>query len=261
MKDIKALWEKSETATNAWISIPNAWTAEIMAHAGFDVMTIDAQHGLANDLSVILPMLQAIATTATVPFVRLPENNPAFIMRMLDAGVVGLICPMLNTAEETAAFVNAAKYYPEGNRSYGPTRASQIYGEDYAAMANQKTITLAMIETPDALKNIREMAKVPNLDGFYVGPWDLSISLGYTKFADFDDASFMKILKEIVEVANEHNLVCGIHAGSPQNAKIFTEMGYKFVTIINDSSALKAFAKNTLSEFQGLENNKPSRDY
>jgi 4-hydroxy-2-oxoheptanedioate aldolase len=222
-----------------------------MASVGFDVMTIDAQHGLATDLSTILPMLQAIEGSGTEPFVRLPANDPAYIMRMLDAGVAGLICPMLDTAEETAAFVKAAKYYPKGNRSLGPTRSNIVYGENYAKQANDFTITLAMIETPDALKNIREIAQVPNLDGFYVGPWDLSMSLGYEKLADFQDPSFLDILKHILAVATENNLVVGIHAGTPQNARLFADLGYKFVTMINDSSALKAIAKSTLAEFKG----------
>jgi 4-hydroxy-2-oxoheptanedioate aldolase len=248
---IKQKWANGEAVTNAWISTPSSWSAEIMASVGFDVMTIDAQHGLAPDLTTMLPMLQAIEGSGTVPFVRLPDNNAAYIMRMLDAGVVGLICPMLDTAEETAAFVRAAKYYPKGNRSLGPTRSNVVYGEDYASHANDFTITLAMIETPDALKNIIEMAKVPNLDGFYVGPWDLSMSLGYEKLADFQDPSFLNILKEILAVATEHNLVAGIHAATPQNARLFADLGYKFVTMINDSSALKAIAKTTLAEFEG----------
>lgn len=248
---IKDKWTKGEVVTNAWISTPSSWSSEIMASVGFDVMTIDAQHGLATDLSTILPMLQAIKGSGTVPFVRLPANDPAYIMRMLDAGVAGLICPMLDTAEETAAFVKAAKYYPKGNRSLGPTRSNVVYGENYAKQANDFTITLAMIETPDALKNIREIAQVPNLDGFYVGPWDLSMSLGYKKLADFQDPSFLDILKHILAVATENNLVVGIHAGTPQNARLFADLGYKFVTMINDSSALKAIAKSTLAEFNG----------
>ena len=251
LNKIKQKWAKGEVVTNAWISTPNSWSAEIMSKVGYDVMTIDAQHGLATDLTTILPMLQAIEGSTTTPFVRLPANDPAFIMRMLDAGVVGLICPMLDTAEETEAFVRAAKYYPKGNRSLGPTRSNVVYGENYAKEANDFTITLAMIETPDALKNIREMAKVPNLDGFYVGPWDLSMSLGYEKLADFQDPKFLSVLKEILAVANENNLVTGIHAGTPQNARFFANLGYKFVTMINDSSALKAIAKTTLSEFEG----------
>jgi 4-hydroxy-2-oxoheptanedioate aldolase len=256
MNDIKQKWANGQTLSNAWISIPNSWTVEIMARAGYDILTIDAQHGLATDLATILPMLQAISGNSSVPFVRLPANDPAFIMRMLDAGVQGLICPMLTTADETEAFVKATKYFPMGFRSFGPTRSNLIFGENYFASANQSTIALAMIETPDALKNINQMAKVPDLDGFYVGPWDLSLSLGYEKLADFNHPSFLAILKNICDAAKANGLVAGIHAGSPENARLFANMGFQFVTMINDSSALKTMAKETLTRFQDLTINK-----
>jgi 4-hydroxy-2-oxoheptanedioate aldolase len=251
MNNIKQKWAEGQTVSNAWVTIPNAWTSELVAMSGFDVMTIDAQHGLASDLSVILPMLQSIEGSGTVPFVRLPQNDPAYIMRMLDAGVQGLICPMINTAADTARFVEAAKYYPKGFRSYGPTRAAALFGSDYFNIANNQNITLAMVETPDALKNIKEIVKTPDLDGLYVGPWDLSISLGYKKHADFNDPSFWAIMIEIAETCKEQGIQVGIHAGNPENAKRFMEIGYRFVTIFNDSSGLKNIAKQTLDTFLG----------
>lgn len=251
---IKKKWAEGLPVTNAWVSSPSAWNVEILASSGFDVITIDTQHGLASDLSTLIPMLQAMRASSTTPFVRLPANDPAYIMRMLDAGVEGLICPMLNDAQETEAFVRAAKYYPEGNRSIGPTRANVVFGENYMKTANEHILTFAMIETPDALKNIREMARVKHLNGFYVGPWDLSCSLGYKKLADFEDPGFMEIMKEIVAIANENHLITGIHAGSPHNAKVFAKLGYKFLTMFNDSSALKTIAVNTLSEFKNAGN-------
>jgi 4-hydroxy-2-oxoheptanedioate aldolase len=261
MQTIKQKWAAGQTASNAWVTIPNAWTSELVAMSGFDVMTIDAQHGLASDLSVILPMLQSIEGSGTVPFVRLPQNDPAYIMRMLDAGVQGLICPMINTAADTAKFVQAAKYYPKGNRSYGPTRAAALFGSDYFTIANEQNITLAMIETPDALKNIKEIVKTPDLDGLYVGPWDLSISLGYKKHADFNDPSFWDIMIEIAETCKEQGIQVGIHAGNPENAKRFMAIGYRFVTIFNDSSGLKTAAKQAIDGFLGSENNRPVKGY
>jgi 4-hydroxy-2-oxoheptanedioate aldolase len=244
---IKNIWNKP--LVNAWISSPSAWNVEIIASSGYDILTIDAQHGLANDLQTMLPMLQAIKGTSAIPFVRLPGNDAACIMRMLDAGVQGLICPMLDTATETEAFVKASKYFPDGNRSIGPTRANVVYGDNYMATANQTTVTLAMIETPTALKNVNEIAKVENLDGFYVGPWDLSMSLGYKNLADFKDQSFLDILKNILDVAKKNKLHCGIHAGNPENGRIFAQMGFDLVTIFNDSSALKSVSKSTFANF------------
>lgn len=242
--------------TNAWVTIPNAWTTELVAMCGYDVMTIDAQHGLASDLSVILPMLQSIEGTGTTPFVRLPYNDPAYIMRMLDAGVKGLICPMINTADDTARFVQAAKYYPLGFRSYGPTRAAALYGKDFFQDANADTLTMAMIETPAALKNIHEIVKTPHLDGLYVGPWDLSISLGYKNHADFTDASFLAILQEIVDAATAQGLFVGLHAGSPQNAQSMQSIGFKFLTMFNDSTGLKTSAQLAIDTFKN-NNKKP----
>ena len=254
MNSIKEKWRQDHTLTNAWVTIPSSWTAEILSKVGFDVMTIDAQHGLANSLPAILPMLQAMNGSQSAPFVRLPQNDPAFIMAMLDAGVMGLICPMINNAKETDNFVKATKYYPKGIRSFGPLRANFVYGESYFENANDNTITLAMIETPDAIKNIKEIAKVENLDGFYVGPWDLSLSMGFKKMADFTDPNFIAILQEILDVATKNNLKVGIHAGSPSNSQMLSKMGFRFVTTFNDSSGLKTAANSALSEYKGLIN-------
>lgn len=258
---LKKKWAEGLPVTNAWVSSPSAWNVEILASTGFDAITIDTQHGLSADLNTLIPMLQAMRASSSTSFVRLPANDPAYIMRMLDVGVEGLICPMLNNAEETEAFVRAAKYYPDGNRSIGPTRASVVFGENYMQTANQHTITFAMIETPDALKNMREMAQVEHLNGFYVGPWDLSASLGYKKLANFKDPSFMQILKEILAVAEENHLITGIHAGNPKNARLFADLGFKFLTMFNDSSALKTIANNTLDEFRNNTGNSKLSGY
>ncbi len=247
---IKQLWQNNETAINAWISIPDAWAAEVIAHVGYDTMTIDAQHGLARDLSVILPMLQAIKGTKTIPLIRVPQNDPAFMMSMLDAGAMGIICPMINDREETEKFVRACRFYPKGNRSFGPLRASLIYGDDYFTASDDEVITMAMIETSDAIKNLKEIASTPDLDGFYVGPWDLSISLGYEKIADFDDPSFLGILKEILDAAAENGIFAGIHSVTPEISQRMSDMGFRFVTTFSDSAGLKKIAAEQLETFK-----------
>jgi 4-hydroxy-2-oxoheptanedioate aldolase len=247
---IKQLWRNNETVINAWISIPDSWTAEVIAHAGYDTMTIDAQHGLARDLSVILPMLQAIKGTKTIPLIRVPQNDPAFMMSMLDAGAMGIICPMINNREETEKFVRACRFYPKGIRSFGPLRASVIYGDDYFTASNNEVITMAMIETADAIKNLKEIASTPDLDGLYVGPWDLSISLGYQKMADFEDPSFLCILREILDAAAENGISAGIHSVTPEMSVKMSEMGFRFVTTFSDSAGLKKIASDQLETFK-----------
>ena len=131
---------------NGWLHIPSTFGAEVMAHAGYDSLTIDLQHG-ASDFAGALGMMQAISTTEAVPFVRVPWNDPGLIMRLMDAGAYGVICPMINTGEEAEKFVGACRYPPEGYRSFGPFRATLYAGADYPANANETVVTMAMIET------------------------------------------------------------------------------------------------------------------
>lgn len=124
---LQQLGQANQTAVNAWLTIPSAWTAELLAQAGFDAMTLDLQHGLIDDATAVT-MLQAISTTDAVPLVRLPWNDPAAVMRALDAGAYGVICPMINTRAEAEAFVGTCRYPPRGYRSYGPIRAALYAG-------------------------------------------------------------------------------------------------------------------------------------
>ncbi len=244
-------WQQGHTTLNGWLTIPSSWSAEIMAHAGLDSLTIDAQHGLATDLATILPMLQAISTTDTVPLVRVAWNDPAEHMRMLDAGAQGIICPMLNTRAETEAFVQACRYPPLGYRSFGPLRAALRTGADYYRTANAETITLAMIETAAGYQNLEDIAQTPHLTGLYVGTWDLSLSLGLEKTADFDDPILRKILQNILDVAAKNKLVAGVHCDTPENGIKMRNMGFQMVTPLTDTFLLQKAAAEGVQRFRG----------
>ena len=244
---LKKLWEEDKTAINAWLTIPNAWTAETMAQAGFDAITIDMQHGLA-DYQIALSMLQAISTTDAVPLVRVPWNEPVSIMRLLDAGAYGLVCPMVNNREEAEAFVGACRYPPLGYRSYGPLRANLYAGEDYFERANETVITLAMIETAQALKNIEEIISTPGLDGVYVGTVDLSISMGLDGLGDLNDPKLQNALNTIMAQVSKCGCVAGIHASTPENAEKLSALGFRLITSVNDTKLLRNAAENILSQ-------------
>ncbi len=243
-------WQQGKTTLNGWLTIPSSWTAEVMALAGLDSLTIDAQHGLATDLATILPMLQAISTTDTVPLVRVAWNDPAEHMRMLDAGAQGIICPMLNTRAETEAFVQACRYPPLGYRSFGPLRAALRTGADYYRTANAETITLAMIETAAGYQNLEDIAQTPHLTGLYVGTWDLSLSLGLKKTADFDDPILRKILQNILNVAAKNKLVAGVHCDTPENGIKMRQMGFQMVTPLTDTFLLQKAAIEGAQRFR-----------
>ena len=173
---IKKKFSSNETVINGWLSIPNSFTAETMSKMGWDSITIDMQHG-QNDYSTSISMLQAI-TNNSIPFVRVPWNEPGIIMKMLDLGVMGIIAPMINSKKECEEFVSYCNYPPLGQRSFGPMRAQLIYGSDYYDNANDNIISLAMIETKEAVENIDEILSVPHLTGVYIGPGDMSSSYG-----------------------------------------------------------------------------------
>jgi 4-hydroxy-2-oxoheptanedioate aldolase len=246
---LKNRWRQGQTTINGWLTIPSSWTAEVMAHAGFDSLTIDAQHGLATDMTAILPMLQAISITDTISLVRVPWNDPATHMRMLDAGAQGVICPMLTTRAETEAFVQACRYPPLGYRSFGPMRAA-LRTPDYFHTANEEVITLAMIETKEAYKNLEDIAQTASLDGLYIGPWDLSLALGLKRIADFQDPELLDVLKRVLDVTAKHGLIAGVHCDTPENAARMREMGFQMVTSLTDTIVLQQAVADGLKRYR-----------
>jgi 4-hydroxy-2-oxoheptanedioate aldolase len=212
-----------------------------MAHQGFDSLTIDMQHGVI-DYQTAVTLLQAISTTPTIPLARVPWNDPAHLMKILDAGVYGVICPMISTREQAEALVQACKYPPRGFRSWGPVRASIYAGSDYGDQANSEIVVMPMIETAEALKNLDDILSVPGVDAIYVGPSDLSLALGYKPRLDQTDAAVVEAQKKIVAACKKHGVVAGIHNNTAAYALQMIEQGYQFVTLAPDSRFLAARA-------------------
>ena len=150
---LRTLWQSGKAAVNGWLAIPNGFSAEVMANQGWDSLTIDLQHGVVDYPSMVT-MLQAISTTPTVPVVRVPWLEPGILMKTLDAGAYGIICPMVNTREDAQRLVAYTHYAPRGTRSFGPVRALLYGGADYPQQANDTIVTFAMIETAQALDNL-----------------------------------------------------------------------------------------------------------
>jgi 4-hydroxy-2-oxoheptanedioate aldolase len=246
---LKSLWTAGAPVLNGWLAIPSSYSAEIMAHQGFDSLTIDMQHGVAA-YETAVTMLQAISTTAVTPLVRVPWNEPGIIMRMLDAGSYGIICPMINSRAEAERFVSACRYPPIGQRSYGPNRARLYGGADYLLHANETVLTLAMIETAEALDHLDEIMSTPGLSGVYVGPADLSLSLTGVLHFDYGDPELLSKLDLIVAATRRHGLIAGLHTGSPEFARRMVGQGYGFVTIQSDAGFLEAAAKRVVGSFR-----------
>jgi 4-hydroxy-2-oxoheptanedioate aldolase len=238
---LRAIWARGGAVVNGWLSIPSGFSAEVMAHQGFDSLTVDMQHGVV-DYQAAVSMLQAISTTAVMPLARVPWNDPAFLQKILDAGVYGVICPMINSRAEAEALVQACKYPPRGYRSWGPVRASIYAGADYGDHANQDLVVMPMIETADALKNLDEILSVPGVDAVYVGPSDLSLALGCKPRLDQTDPPVVEAQRTIVEACKRHGVVAGIHNATAAYAVKMIEAGYQFVTLASDSRFMAAKA-------------------
>ncbi|MDX2163366.1 MAG: aldolase/citrate lyase family protein [bacterium] len=240
-------WANGGTVINGWLHIPALWTAELMAHAGWDSLTIDLQHGF-HSIETAVQMMQAISSTPTVPLVRVNWLEPGDIMRLLDAGAYGVICPMINTWAECEAFVGACRYPPLGYRSLGPTRARVVMGADYAAHANTEILTIAMVETKEAMHNLEAIASVDGLDMIFVGTGDLLLSLTGQVGMDTDDPQVDAALDRVVEVCARHDLIAGLFAGSAGYAAKMVKRGYRFVTVKTDGVLLSEAAQQVVSQ-------------
>ena len=242
---LRTLWKNDQAVVNGWLAIPNSFSTEVMAHQGWDSLTIDLQHGVI-DYAAMVTMLQAISTTATVPVVRVPWLEPGIIMKTLDAGAYGVICPMVSTREEAQRFVAYTNYAPRGTRSFGPVRATLYGGADYPTQANDTIVRFAMIETAQALDNLDAILSVEGLDAIYIGPSDLSLALGCKPVFDDVDPKAQEAIDHILERAKAHGLVAGIHNGTPEGAMARIAKGFRFVTVGSDARLLAAGSQDLL---------------
>ena len=251
---LKALWAEGRPTLNGWLSIGNPFTAEIMAAQGYDSICIDVQHG-ALDYNSALPMLQAMRASGVVPLARVPWLEPGIVMKVVDAGAYGVICPMVNTAQQAAEFVSYLRYPPLGQRSFGPTRANFSAGANYAAEANGEILAFAMVETAEAMSNLDAIAATPGLDGIYVGPADLTFSLAQGRLApafDREEPEMIDALKKIIAACKKNGIRCALHCGTPEYAARAIAWGFDMTTVSGDARLLAAAAQASVSRFREL---------
>jgi 4-hydroxy-2-oxoheptanedioate aldolase len=246
---LRSLWAQGKTAVNGWLAIPNSFAAEVMAHQGWDTLTIDMQHGLIDD-GALVSMLQAIQATPTMPVVRVPWLEPSAIMKVLDAGAQTIICPMVNTREDAQKLVSYVRYAPKGGRSFGPVRAGMVHGADYASAANDNILVFAMIETKQALDNLDAICAVEGIDAVYIGPSDLSLSLGCKPVFDDVDTPVAQAIDHILARAKSHGLRAGVHTGRTDVARARLAKGFDFVTVSSDARILIAGSQQIVAEMK-----------
>ena len=253
---IKQMMKEGKTVINGWCAIPSSVSIEGMSGQGWDSLTIDMQHGLI-DYSNALPMLQTLSATNVTPLARVNWNEPGQIMKILDAGCYGIICPMVSNKKQAENFVQACMYPPKGYRSFGPIRGLIYGGSDYADHANDEILKLAMIETKESLEKLDEIMSTPGLDGIYIGPADLSLALN--EKPGFDRAKNTKAYSEILKIlehAKKNKIFAGIHCGTTEYSLKMVEKGFNFVTIASDLRILNSKGKSIVDEMKGSDSKK-----
>ncbi len=248
-------WSDGGSTLGLWLSSTESWTAELASlsladELGIDYINIDMQHGL-SDYRELFVMLQVMSASNATVTVRVPWNDPGIIGKVLDAGAMGVIVPMVNTAEQAQQVVSSCHFAPLGSRSHGPVRAKAVFGDDYVATANANIACIPMIETAEAVQNLDEILAVGGMDAVYVGPADLSLTLGLEPAPDHpDDASFNEALATIVEKTAAAGVVAGIH--STENlVKKRLDQGFRMVTVTSDIGAFTSGLKRAFTIARG----------
>jgi 4-hydroxy-2-oxoheptanedioate aldolase len=248
---LRRIWNVGGTALNGWIALPSPLAAEAMMQAGWDSVTIDMQHGTA-DYADLLSLLPIIEKAEVAPLVRVPWLDEAAIMRVLDAGALGIIAPMIETAADARRLIAACLYPPAGARSFGPIRArlarSRIY--ENTVRANAEVIPLAMIETRTAVDNLDEILAVPGLGGLYIGPADLSLAYGFTPGFDREEPEMLDLIVQILKRCTAAGLPCGLHCGTPAYAARMVSKGFALLTVGSDARFLEAGARAAVAAFR-----------
>jgi len=246
---VKAAWRAGRPTVNGWLAIPSGFSAEVMAQAGFESLTVDMQHGV-QDYQSAVECFRGIEARGALPMARVPWLEPGIIGKVLDAGAMGVICPMINSPAECRALVDACRYPAPGNtgkRSFGPIRAGTlgVYGEGagYFASANDDVAVIAMIETAHALEGLDAILDTPGLDAIYIGPSDLGISLGLGPKMDREEPEMLRHYERLVRAARDRNLGIGIHCATGAYCKRAFGMGFTFATPNSDSGAMLLHAR------------------
>jgi 4-hydroxy-2-oxoheptanedioate aldolase len=233
MRENKALsaWRADTQTIGCWLSLANPYSAEALSQLGFDWVCIDLQHGLI-DYTDLVTMLPAISTSDATPIVRVPWNEPYEIMKAQQA-------------------VMSCRYPPDGFRSFGPIRGALYGGRGYAVEANNQIACIAMIETAEGREKAEEIITTPGLDGVYIGPADLALSMGLPAMGDQPQPEHLQEVQRLLALCKKHGVAAGIHTGGIEYTQKYLELGFNFVTLGSDSGHMTKHAAKELAAARG----------
>lgn len=249
---LKQAWREGRRTVNGWLAIPSGFSAEVMAQCGFDSVTVDMQHGV-QDYASTVSCFQAMQPHGVVPMARVPWLEAGIIGKVLDAGALGIICPMINSQLDAQLLVDCCRYPPLGKRSFGPIRAG-LYGSgtSYYDIANADVAVIPMIETRTALDQLDAILDVQGIDAIYVGPSDLGLSLGLRPMLDREEPEMLNTYGYLVRAARDRGMGVGVHCASGAYARRMLDLGFTFVTTNNDSGLMAIKARQEIAAARGV---------
>ncbi len=252
INEVKHKLSEGKVAFGPWVHIGHPDIAEILSLVGFDFVIYDTEHTPLS-LESIQNMMQVMHGSRVVPLVRVAWNDPVLIKRVLDLGTYGVFIPWVNKREEAERAVEACRYAPKGIRGCSPRRASQYglnFRDYFERFAQEEILIIVQIETKEAIENLDEILSVDGIDVAFVGPLDLSVSLGVPK--QWDAPILKNSIQKIVEKCKQYNVVAGIDVQSVEDAKRYIEQGFQFITFSSDTDFLLSAAKNAYARLGKL---------
>ena len=253
--ELKQKLDNNQPTIGTWLTIPHPIIAEIMAKAGFDWITVDLEHTM-TDLGSAGELIQVIDLCGVSALVRLTSNDRNQIKRVMDAGAGGIIVPMVNTREEAEAAVAATRYMPDGNRGVGLYRAQKFGNgfQDYIEWQKNNTVVIVQIEHIQAVNNLDDILSVDGVDAIFIGPYDLSCSMGIP--GEFEHPDFLKTLDQINKLAAEKGICSGIHIVEPDPEALTTRLqeGYGLIAYSVDMRVLDVGLRLGIERFRKHKN-------
>jgi 4-hydroxy-2-oxoheptanedioate aldolase len=257
---LRAKWARGDTVFGLWAALPCGFAAELMCVEGVDYVCVDQQHGLI-DYTGMVEMLRAIEGRGTVAFTRVPANEPWLIGKALDAGVQGVVVPMVSNRAEAARAVAACRYPPKGVRSYGPVRSTLTMASRETVVLGDSVLCFVMVETREGVERVDEIAATPGLDGIYIGPADLALGLGLAPDLDKQEPEHVAAVQRILDACRRHSIVPGIQTGTGAAARKMAERGFRLITFSKDSSLLPAAVQGEVNAARGNAVEQARRGY
>lgn len=247
---VKEKLRAGKPAIGTWLSLASAISAESMAQVGWDWLVVDMQHSLTGHETMV-QCFEAITGRGPIPMARVSWNDPVSIMRVLDAGAMGIVVPMVNSTEEAKFVVGATKYAPAGFRSFGGSRLA-AYVDDYFTWANREILVVVMIETNEAVQAAEEILAVPGVDACFIGPNDLGASMGIHPSKIAQHPEHEEAIMKVLAAGKKVGTPAGIHCFSAQDVRRRAEQGFQYIAFNGDSRFLMAQANAEFAKVADL---------